>query len=230
MAAPRRARQAHGCAVCKEVTPAVANDLVPTENLSEAMRALRPKMRRFVELLFDGSIKPGHGMFTEAARQAGYEGSTPQFMSNIAQRLLANEKVQRAMTEQTRLSVRHEAPRAVAAMREIIDDVDHKDRAKMVMAVINRHDPEVSRVDVAHTVEVIDHKQASIDDLRRLKQLGTPREGLLAEFGNSLEYYERLLEEADRAKAAKEANIIEAEYTVVEAPADTPQEELGFKI
>ena len=120
-----------------------------------------------------------------------------------------------AIAEQSKLVVRAGAPEAVNALYGMIRNPDHKDHARAVAMVLDRTDPVVSQQNVNVTHRVIDPDAESLEELRALRALNTPREKLLELFGpNGLDRVERL-EAADNARRADAAKMIEADYKEV---------------
>ena len=191
----------------------MAKALVPTdeENLGPAMLACNPKQRAFIAHWFE--CKSG----AQAAREAGYgnpDGTTTALsFTQIAQRLLHNERVQAAMVEYTRKTIRTLGPAAVQAQKDILTTSSHKDRAKISISVLDRIDPPVTKIDAHHTHEVIDRTKVAVEHLTRLKAKGANREFLIAEFGElGLAHFEAIL--------AKQEQPIDAEFRELPPPDD----------
>jgi hypothetical protein len=180
--------------------------------LSQAEAACSPMERRFCYWLMN--LPPKHGFRVRAAKLAGYgKSSTPHVLNSIAQDLLGKQRVVDLISEVTRKQIRSSAPEAVAAVREIIADKDHRDRLKAASVVLERIEPTMQRLDVNVRHEVIDRNAEAVAYLRKLKALGVPRDKLEQELGYSdLPRYERLLALED----AKQAATIETDYTVIE--------------
>jgi hypothetical protein len=110
------------------------------------MLALTEKQRKFVANLFLPGLPPrGQGRHAMAARLAGYgkpDGSSnPRTINAIAHNLVSDKKVQAAIKEYTKGAIATLAPEAVAAILEMVEDKNHKDRAKVAMSVLDRIDP-----------------------------------------------------------------------------------------
>lgn len=187
------------------------------------------KQRAFVDALFQ--VPPGHGAMAAAARMAGYQGD-PHSITATANRLMRDPRIQAAITEETKRRMRGLGPSAVSAIAGILGNTLHRDQLKAAMAVINKIDPDITRVqgEVHHTHEVVDHTAEGIVQLRTLQSLGVAEEKLVELFGvNGLERFRRLMATEDTAKAAKDRNIVEAEYTeIAPEPERDPDHDLLF--
>jgi hypothetical protein len=138
---------------------------------------------------------------TDAARKAGY--IDPGYGSTIrvtAHHLLHRERVARALEEVARKEFRALLLPTIAAMRRLIKSPDHPDHARSVATMLSRlgfGERNVTEVNVSGDVTV-NHTDAALEDLRRLKEIGVPREKLIEAFGFSgLDRYERMLTEKD---------------------------------
>jgi hypothetical protein len=90
-------------------------------------------------------------------------------------------------------------------------DRTHKDQYKAVAAILNRVDPEVTKLDAHVTHEVIDHRADALNELRALIALGVAREKLEEMFGyTGLLALERQLAEGDKGA------VVDAEFTEIE--------------
>ncbi len=181
--------------------------------LSPAEAACSEMERRFVYWLMN--LPPKRGFRVQAAKLAGYgKDSTPHVLNSIAQDLLGRQRVVDLISEVTRKQIRSAAPEALAAVREIIADPEHRDRLKAASTILERIEPTMQRIDMHVRHEVINRDAEAVAYLRKLKALGVSREKMEAELGYSdLLRYERLLELED-AKNALPA--IEADYEVIE--------------
>jgi hypothetical protein len=182
--------------------------------LSEREAACSPRERRFVYWLLN--LPPKFGFRVRAARLAGYgKNSTAHVTNSIVQDLFSKQRIIDLIEEVTRKQIRSTAPEAIAAVREIIADKEHRDRLKAAQTILERIEPTQQRLDVHVKHEVVDRDAEAVAYLRKLKALGVPREKLEEELGYSdLPRYERLLELED-AKTAM-VPVIDADYTVVE--------------
>lgn len=186
--------------------------------LSAVEAACSARERRFVHWLFN--LPPKRGYQVRAARLAGYgKNSTPHVVNSITQEMLRQQRVVDLMAEVTKKMIRSEAPLAIQAVREMIADVEHRDRLKAANVILERIEPTMQRIEHRVTHEIVDRDAESVAYLRKLKGLGVSREKMEQELGYSdLPRYERLLEIED----AKKAPVIDAEFAVVE---DKPDEQ-----
>jgi hypothetical protein len=180
--------------------------------LGPAMRALPSEQwRAFVEYYL--LEKPGYGAQTAAARRAGFGTSrtTPLNMARIASRLMRDDRILAALSEEAKKIVRGGAPEAARALIGLIRDPTHKDHARGIAMVLARTDPEVSQHDLQIIHKIIDPDEEALEELRAARRLGASRQTLLELFGpNGLDRLEAL--EARRADRAK---VIEAEAVEV---------------
>jgi hypothetical protein len=184
--------------------------------LGPAMRALpSDRWRDFAQYYVANPKTNG----AEAARKAGFgkPNSTPPVMTQIAYRILCDDRMIAAVAELTKKIVRAAAPEASQALLEIIRDPDHKDRMRAIGLIMDRTDPVVTHQSIDVTHRHIDPVAEEIEELRALRQLGTTRDKLIELFGsNGLLRLERL--EAD--DAAKNAKVIQAEVIDVQERGD----------
>src|SRR5262249_9665056 len=169
--------------------------------------------RRFVYWLLN--LPPKRGFRVQAAKLAGYgKISTPHVLNSIAQDLLSKRRVIELIEEVTRKQIRSSAPEAIAAVREIIADPEHRDRLKAAQTILERIEPTLQRLDVRVKHEAVDRDGEAVAYLRKLRALGGSREKLGQEVGfPDLTRYERLLELEDAKNALP---VIEADYAVIE--------------
>jgi hypothetical protein len=197
------------------MTRAIAKQIAELEGpLSAAEAACSARERRFVYWLLN--LPPKKGFRVQAARLAGFgKDSTPHVLNSIAQTLLAQQRITDLITEVTRKQIRSSAPEALAAVREIIADPDHRDRLKAAQTILERVEPTMQRIDVSVKHEVVDRDGEAVAYLRKLKELGVSRSKMEDELGYSdLPRYERLLELEDAKRAA--APVVDADYSIVE--------------
>jgi phage terminase small subunit len=182
--------------------------------LTQAEAACSPMERRFAHWLMN--LPPKRGFRVQAAKLAGYgKKSDSHVLNSIAQDLLSKQRVIDLITEITRKQIRSAAPEAIAAVKDIIANPDHRDRLKAANVVLERVDPTVMRHDVNVRHEIIDRDGEAVAYLRRLKALGVERPKLEQELGFSdLPRYERLLALED-ARNALAGPVIEEEATEV---------------
>jgi hypothetical protein len=187
--------------------------------LGPALKALpNDRWRAFVEFYLLETYTNGHkgnyGSLARAARKAGFGGpkTTPRAMAHIGWRLMRDDRMVAAVAEESRKLLRSGAPEAVKAVHRGVRDPTHKDHARFVGMVLDRADPIESRsfVEITHKT---DPDMESLEELRALRELGTPREKLLFLFGpNGLDRIEAL-EAADSSRRADSAKVIEARVT-----------------
>jgi hypothetical protein len=126
--------------------------------LSPAMRALpNERWRQFVYLYVTG--RPTRGA-AEAYRAAGFGSTKPIDQARDAFKLLCDERIMAAVAELSKKHFRAAIPEAVQAVREIINDPAHRDRARVSMALIDRVDPIVGR----HQLEITGRVTLSADE------------------------------------------------------------------
>lgn len=185
--------------------------------LGPAMQELNERQRAFVRFLV--TEKPGYGALTRAYRKAGYgKNSKAATLSKEAHHLSRDLRIIEAIAEESKKVIRVGHPEAVAALFNMIRDPRHRDHARAVAAVLDRCDPAISKhsIDVTHRHE--DPDRAALEELKALRQLGTPRQKLLELYGpNGLDRLEALeaVENAHRAAAAKiiDGEVMEREAT-----------------
>jgi phage terminase small subunit len=171
------------------------------------MRALSPRWRAFVEFFLMES--PGHGAATAAARRAGFGSqSSPLVCAQLASKLLHDSRILEALAEEAKKIVRAGAPEAAQALINLVRDPTHREHGRAVSMLLARTDPEITRNDINVTHRIVDPDTEAIEELRALRQLGTPREKLLELFGpNGLERVEAL----ELVRRSEQARVIEGE-------------------
>ncbi|WP_354102246.1 hypothetical protein [Bradyrhizobium sp. RT7b] len=107
--------------------------------IGPAFSALTEKQRRFVLALFDAPRS--HGSLTFAAKAAGYETTSRASLHSIAHQLGSDPKVEAAIAEISRQYLVTLGPRAVRAMRRVLDDDKHKDFGRVLGIVMDRVSP-----------------------------------------------------------------------------------------
>ena len=180
---------------------------VEEEDVSDLPMELQeclPVERRFLEAFLQSNNA------AEAARVAGAGNpdgsSSANTMARIAHRFLQRPRVQAAFAVLIRQQVRKLGPSALLAAQQILNNPAHKDLARVSLAVIEKIDPSVQKVDVSVAVK-FDPVKTTLEYLAHLKSIGAPREVLVAEFGEfGLDHFEKLAE-------AKQEPIIDAEFT-----------------
>jgi hypothetical protein len=185
------------------MTIELADDCLRGVELGPAMQVCSVRERRFAYLLGTGICETA----SDAARKAGYSDPGPH-SGAIAVRghyLLHRDRVAKAIEEVARKEFRGLLLPAIAAMRRLIKNPDHPDHARSVATLLSRlgfGERNVTEVNVSGEV-MVNHTDAALEDLRRLKALGLPRDKLLEVFGFSgLDRYEAMLAEKD-ARAPK---------------------------
>lgn len=171
------------------------------------MLALRERERRFVWAYMLNSMLDGKENGAQSARDAGYS-DVKEGCKVRAHGLLHRDDILDAMNEVAGRELRGLAIPAVVALSKLLNKPDHADHRKSIEMVLNRIGyGERTAVDVTVTGEVnVNHTDAALDDLSRLKALGVPREKLIETFGHSgLTRYERLLEQR---KPAIEGEVV----------------------
>jgi hypothetical protein len=175
-----------------------------------AMKALpNDRWRAFVRHMV--SDTKGYGAATRAAWAAGFGKTTtkPSTLSKLAYQLSHDERMIAAIAEESRKITRVGHPEAVTALFNLVRNPEHRDHARAVAMVIDRCDPAITKqfVDVTHRHE--DPDRTALEELKALRQLGTPRDKLLELYGgNGLDRLE-MLEAAETAQRAAAAKVIE---------------------
>jgi hypothetical protein len=185
--------------------------------LGPAMRALpNTAWRAFCHELVTG--RPGHGRYSRAARAAGLgKGSTPTNLAKLAWKIAHDERMQAAVAEEARKYLRGAHPEAVTALLTLVRNGKHRDHMRAVSEVLSRTDPVVTKQDISVVHRIVDPDQEALEELRALRELGTPREKLLTLFGhNGLDRIEAL-EAADTSRRADSAKVIEGKVVEMEA-------------
>jgi hypothetical protein len=163
--------------------------------------------------------KPGHGALTRACRAAGFgKNSNPTNLAKLAWRMSRDERLIAAVAEESKKIIRLGHPEAAAAVLNLIRNPKHRDHMRAVDAVLSRADPIESHS--RHNIEVlhrtIDPDRESLEELRALRHLGTPREKLLTLFGhNGLDRIEAL-EAAETSRRADSAKVVEGKVIEME--------------
>lgn len=173
-----------------------------------AMRALTVRERLFVEHLLMGWGKQNAA---EAARKAGYghARSSALTMTQMGYKLRKREKVSLAIAEESRHLLRSGGADAVRGILNIVENPEHPRHFDALKLILDRVDPATQQIAV--TTRIIDETQEALEELRALRSVGTPREKLVELYGgNGLVRLERL-EQADLARRADSAKVIEAE-------------------
>jgi hypothetical protein len=171
--------------------------------LGEAMRALpNEKWRDFVRYYLTGDVLRGG---SEAFRKAGFGGS-PDTLSDAkrAYILLHDDRIQRAIAEESRKHYRAAIPAAVEVVKQILANPDHKDQARVAQALLDRVDPIITRHDmnVVHKV-TLSADEEMLEELKAARALGVSREKLVELFGGNM------LPRLEQLEARANAKVIE---------------------
>jgi hypothetical protein len=156
----------------------------------------------------------GKGVGTRAALAAGFR---PSYAPYAAHRMLRRATVVREIEERQKIRLRTLAPKAVDAVEQILDDVQHKDRLKAANQILNRFDPLLVGVAHQHAVSVtVKSDEIGLKLLRQLRSWGAPRELMERVLGvNGLPMLEQRL---DGGQESEREPTIEGE--VLEAAPD----------
>jgi hypothetical protein len=131
--------------------------------LAPAMMSLATdRQRAFVEALYDEDApRKGAGLLIFAARKAGYGTGTSsnKSLSVIANRLVQDDAVKKAIAEYSRSLVRAIAPEAIRAVKEMLRAPRDKHRMKAAAAILDRIDP----IETTHTLKIEDHRPPSAE-------------------------------------------------------------------
>ncbi len=185
----------------------MANDVAPFEedDFGPAMMACLPKERLFVIAWF----ATGKNL-TEAAKRAGYgtPTTTRDDFHCIGSRVAHRPRVVEAMLEHQRIVVKTFGPRITNALAELLEEKGEPAvRARVALALHEKIDPTITRIDANVKVEVTDRRQEALEQLKALLDLGVERSKLEEVFGYSgLPVLERQLEE----QRIREAKVIDA--------------------
>jgi hypothetical protein len=183
------------------------------DSFGPCMQALEPKRRAFVVYVMGGKG------FAEAARLAGYghPTSNSNTMARIGYRVSHYQDVIDALIEESRKEVRAVLPQAVTAIREIVNDRFHRDRAKVALNMLERVDPTVTKVSVDHQHH-FDPITITLDEIVRLQAAHASKEAIMLALGLEstfeLDHYMSLL-----AKKRSQEPIT-VEYRELPAPED----------
>jgi hypothetical protein len=177
--------------------------LPPLADMPEALRDVRDERRRRFAWFYVFNGANG----SAAAVAAGYSdvagGAKVQ-----AHHVLQRDDVQNAIKALTTRYLFSLAPKAVLRLEELLDNPKHPKHDKAIEMTLSRSGHgEKSQVDVNVSGSVtLNHTDTALEDLRRLVELGAPREKLIEAFGVSgLIRYEGMLAE----KVSRETKVIE---------------------
>ena len=144
---------------------------------------------------------PRRGAQTNACRRAGFgkPTSSDNFFQRYANKLMSDERIQRAILAEAKKTLRGAAPEAVNALLNVIRDPKHRDHIRGVDMLLSRTDAVETHASITHYIEV-DHHREALDQLALMKRLGVAHEKLIEMFGYSgLGRYEQMLIERDGA-------------------------------
>lgn len=166
------------------------------------MQALKDGHRRFVWAYLMNSMVPssGYGQAKQSALDAGYAESSSRV---TAHHLLHRQDVQDAIQELAARELRGLVLPALAALKQTLGRKDHPDRQRVALSVLSRlgmGEQQAVQLNVSGEVQV-NHTDAALDDLRRLMNLGVPRDKLIETFGFSgFLRYEKMLAQREGRK------------------------------
>lgn len=166
------------------------------------MQACSERERQFVMHYLLICAEDGRPNASEAARRAGYAdaGKDSTSIRVRAHTLIHRERVKEAIAEVGKREFVGLLFPAIFAARRLIEKPDHPDHAGMVkatLASLGLGERTAIDLNVSGSVTV-NHTDAAIEDLRRLKALGVPRDKLVEMYGFSgLDRYEKMLAAAD---------------------------------
>jgi hypothetical protein len=155
----------------------------------------------------------GKGVGTRAAVAAGFR---PSYAPYAAHRMLRRVTVVREIEQRQKIRLRTLAPKAVDAVEQILDDVQHKDRLRAAGQILNRFDPLLVGVAHQHAVNVTvkSSDELGLELLRRLRELGAPREMMERLLGhNGLLLFEERL---DGGQKSEPGPVIEGELVAAD--------------
>jgi hypothetical protein len=127
--------------------------------------------RAFVRALYQ--VPVGFGFGVKAAKLSGWgcETSSAGSMATIASRLMHDERVLEAISEEDQKRIRASAPRAIRALSDLIENSDHKDHARGIGMILDRTHPAETthKVTVEHAAS--SSMEATTKVLERIMQL-----------------------------------------------------------
>lgn len=128
----------------REALPALAEG-----ELGPCMRALTPRMQRYVQAM----LEVPDCNYTRAAAIAGYSQESEKALRVTAHRLAHDPRIQAAIQEEAQARIGAAAILAASNLVEIAGNPMHKDRFKATIALLNRaglHEKTEHKVTVAH--------------------------------------------------------------------------------
>lgn len=171
----------------------------PLTDLPEAVQSLRTERERV--FVWTYMLNGGNG--TRAAKAAGYSDVAGGAKVRAFE-LLHRDDVQDALRALCHKYLFSLAPTALFKLQGLLASKNERVALKAVDMTLSRTGfAERSSLDVNVSGRVeVNHVDAAVEDLRRLKALGVPRERLIESFGFSgLARYEKLLAASEAAKA-----------------------------
>ena len=166
---------------------------------------------------------PRKGALVTAYRLAGLgKGGTPANQVKAAWLLAHDQRTIAAIGEESRKILHVAYPEGANALINLIRNPDHAGHVPALRMLMERVFPAETRHNVEVTHKVVDPDQEALEELRALRQLGTPRAKLIELFGtNGLNRLE-MREAADTARRAEAAKVIDGEL-VEDGPHEQPQ-------
>jgi hypothetical protein len=167
----------------------------------------------------------GKGVGTKAALAAGFK---PSYAPIASHRMLRRGIVVAEIEKRQKIRLRTLVPKAVDVVEQILDTEDHKDRLRAANQILNRVDPLLVGVAHQHDVTIRTGDQLGLDMLRRLRELGAPREMIEKMVGhNALPALEERLDSGEEPEPMPESGpVIDGEVLAVESDdGDDPDDE-----
>jgi hypothetical protein len=188
-------------------------------------RPLTTRERVYIEKYME--LGGGKGVGTQAALAAGFK---PSYAPIASHRMLRRPIVVHEIERRQKIRLRTLVPKAVDVVEQILDTEDHKDRLKAANQILNRVDPLLVGVAHQHAVNVTVRSgdQIGLGMLRRLRELGAPREMIEKMVGhNALPALEERLDSGEESEPTPESGpVIDGEVLAVESDdGDDPDDE-----
>jgi hypothetical protein len=130
--------------------PGMALDAEEIARFGPAMRALpSDRWRTFVIALY--RVPPGRGARVAACKAAGFgtTRTTAKTWAGIAHRLENDPRIQAAIKEEDQRQFRSLGPRAICAIRELVENPSHRDHARALGMVLDRIIPPEVKLNVS---------------------------------------------------------------------------------
>jgi hypothetical protein len=182
-----------------------------TRTLHADLRDCLPRERDFARHFIECG---GNGALAAKLAGCGEVDSNSNTYARIAHRYLGRERMAKAIQYLARQEIRHLAPAAIAAVRDVVSNISptNNHRLKAAGMILDRTDPSEQKIAVTHENKT-DPLKTTLEYVAHLKSLGTPRDILIKEFGKGgLEYYESLI--------AASALTIDVDFTEVDPELD----------